>query len=127
VTSQSRRVILCVDDDPDALETRKSILTNAGYDVLAVPDAQHALQAFNSENIQLVVIDYFLPGITGTEVAAEMKRVRPNLPIVLVSGITENPQGLEHVDLFVTRLEYPTLFLAEIAAVLASSATPRVA
>jgi len=56
-----------------------------------------------------------------------MKRVRPNLPIVLVSGITENPQGLEHVDLFVTRLEYPTLFLAEIAAVLASSATPRVA
>ena len=119
--SENRPVILCVDDEPLALEGRKQILLSAGYDVFTAADAQQALEIFNSEHVELVVIDYFLPGITGTQVAAIMKRARPQLPVVLVSGITENPEGLEHVDLFVTKLEYPALFLAEVAALLASA------
>lgn len=114
-------VILCIDDQHAALDLRKALLERAGYTVIPARDGKEGLDLFRSNPVDLVVVDYFLPGSTGTQVAAQMKRVRPQVPIVLVSGITESPKGLEHVDLFVTKPELPALFLAEVAALLVTA------
>jgi len=112
---------LCIEDQPAALEVRTALLERAGYKVIPASDGNEGLSLFRSNPIDLVVVDYFLPGLTGTQIAAQMKRLRPDVPIVLVSGITESPDGLENVDLFVTKLELPALFLAEVAALIATA------
>ena len=121
MANERSSVILCIEDQPAALELRKALLERAGYTVIPATDGTEGLGLFRAKPIDLVVVDYFLPGLTGTQVAAQMKRLKPDVPIVLVSGITESPEGLENVDLFVTKLELPALFLAEVAALLATA------
>ena len=121
MANEHTSVILCIEDQPAALEVRTALLERAGYKVIPASDGNEGLSLFRSNPIDLVVVDYFLPGLTGTQIAAPMKRLRPDVPIVLVSGITESPDGLENVDLFVTKLELPALFLAEVAALIATA------
>jgi CheY-like chemotaxis protein len=121
MANERSSVILCIEDQPAALELRKALLERAGYTVIPATDGAEGLGLFRAKPIDLVVVDYFLPGLTGTQVAAQMKRLKHDVPIVLVSGITESPEGLENVDLFVTKLELPALFLAEVAALLATA------
>jgi hypothetical protein len=49
----------------------------------------------------MVISDHLLQGKTGTELAAEMKRLKPGITIVIVSGLVEEPEGMEHADLFI--------------------------
>ena len=96
-------VILCVDDEVAALALRSLVLTSAGYEVLTAADGAAALELFRCIQIDLVITDYRLPGLTGAQMAAEMKRLKPNVPIVLFSGLVEAPPGSEHVDLVITK------------------------
>ena len=66
-------VILCVDDDVAALALRCLVLSSVGYEVLTAADGAAALELFRSIRVDLVITDYWLPGLTGTQVAAEMK------------------------------------------------------
>ncbi len=97
------RVILCVDDQAAALALRCMVLSSAGYKVLTASDGAAALELFRCNQVDLVVTDYCLPGITGAQVAAEMKRLKPEIPVVLFSGLVEAPPGTEHADLVITK------------------------
>lgn len=97
------RVILCVDDQAAALALRCMVLSSAGYKVLTASDGAAALELFRCNQVDLVVTDYCLPGITGAQVAAEMKRLKPEIPVVLFSGLVEAPLGTEHADLVITK------------------------
>jgi CheY-like chemotaxis protein len=97
------RVILCLDDDVAALALRCLVLSSAGYEVLTAADGTAALELFRRIPIDLVITDYWLPGLTGTEVAAEMKQLKPAIPIVLFSGLVEAPPGSGHTDLVITK------------------------
>lgn len=96
-------VILCVDDDVAALALRCLVLSSAGYEVLTAADGAAALELFRCIRGDLVITDYWLPGLTGTQVAAEMKRLKPAIPIVLFSGFVEAPLGSDHADLVITK------------------------
>jgi CheY-like chemotaxis protein len=96
-------VILCVDDEVAALALRSLVLTSAGYEVLTAADGVAALELFRCIEVDLVITDYWLPGISGAQMAAEMKRLKPAVPIVLFSGLVEAPPGNEHVDLIITK------------------------
>ena len=96
-------VILCVDDDVAALALRCLVLSSAGYEVLTAADGAAALELFRCIRGDLVITDYWLPGLTGTQVAAEMKRLKPVIPIVLFSGLVEAPLGSDHADLVITK------------------------
>jgi len=108
------RVILCVDDDAAALALRCAVLSSAGYEVLPAADGAAALELFRRIQVDLVITDYCLPGLTGMQVAAEMKRLKPAIPIVLFSGLVEAPLGSNHADLVITKGMPVVEFLREV-------------
>jgi CheY-like chemotaxis protein len=111
-------VILCVDDEASALALRCLVLSTAGYEVLTAVDGAAALELFGCIHVDLVITDHWLPGLTGTQVAAEMKRLRPAIPIVLFSGLVDVPLGSEHADLVITKGMPAVEFLREVGKLL---------
>jgi len=108
-------MVLCIDDEPMVLATRKLVLQAAGYDVVTAPGGREGLELFASNTIDVVVLDYQMPGLTGDEVAAEMKRLNPDIPIVMLSAFVSLPHAaLETVDAFVTKGEHPTVLLDKL-------------
>ena len=93
-------VVLCVDDVEEILRFYRNLLGNYGYEVMVATDGIEALDLFQSvgEHIDAVILDYQMPGISGLELAALLKGIDPDLPVVMVSG--HNPQ-LEEMAPFV--------------------------
>ena len=112
------RVILCVDDDPTGLTARRLLLSIAGYNVLAASNGVIALRLFSCNPVDLVITDHVLPDLTGAELVSKMKRLRPEVPVVLFTGLVEPPPGFEQADLLLTKGITPPEFLAEIARLL---------
>jgi CheY-like chemotaxis protein len=115
--SSKALTILCVDDLADGLAIRKTLLEKAGYIVVSALSGEQALKIFKSQRVDVVVSDHLLGDVTGTEVARLMKLARPEVPIVLLSGVIEPPPGTEHTDKFVDKTEGPEKLLEAIAAV----------
>ncbi len=117
--AQKRPTILCIDDQISALKIRSLLLQRAGYEVIACPSPAEALKIFKSEEVDLVVSDHFLPGMSGAQLVAEVKRLKPHVPVVLFSGMLEEPEGGIHADLFLTKGAYsPQHLLDSIARLL---------
>lgn len=118
-----RALILCIDDTAVALRVRKLVLTDAGFDVLTASSGEAGLELFQKNPIDLVVTDYFLTDKTGTESAKEMKALKPEVPILMVSASSEEPVGVEYVDEFLSKGEAPEVLLSTIARLLRQRAT----
>ena len=69
------------------------------------PGEQRKVYWARRSSSNAVLLDYEMPGISGHVVAAEIKRVRPELPVVLLSGTEVPTQALALVDAFVPKLE----------------------
>ncbi len=106
-----RPLILCIDDDDVALRVRKLLLGTAGYDVLTASSGEVGLEIFRQNPVDLVLADHFLSDKVGTEIAKEMKQMKPQVPILIVSGTAEEPSGLEFVDGFLPKSETPSVLL----------------
>ncbi len=111
--------ILCLDDEPVGLEIRAMVLRFTGYTVFAASSAEDALQILADHHIDLVISDYLLQGTTGTGVAASMKEIRPDIPVLILSGLIDLPEGIESADYFLSKCEPPPVFLATVANLLA--------
>ncbi len=117
--ASGRPLILCIDDAEISLRVRKLLLTNAGYEVLTAPSGEEGLEIFRQQPIELVIADHFLTDKTGTEIASEMKQLKPQVPILIVSAASEEPPGLEFTDSFLSKAEGPEALLDAIARLLA--------
>lgn len=115
-------LILAVDDEKSGLYFRKLILEHAGHSVLSATNVEEAMQLFRSNAIELVITDHLLGRKTGAEMAGEMKRLKPNVPIVLLSGTTTNPE-LDGADAFLSKTEGPEDLLAVVNNLLHSKST----
>jgi PAS domain S-box-containing protein len=80
---------LCVDDEETSLYFRRLVLEQHGYRVLTARTAQRALEVFLQQDVDLVISDLQLGRDTGDTLSAQMKRLRPNVPVLLLSEITE--------------------------------------
>jgi two-component system, chemotaxis family, chemotaxis protein CheY len=84
--------ILLVDDDPDIRSLTKTFLEHEGYRVFSSGDAERAAQIFSSvprvdvPRIDLLITDLYLPGRSGMELAVELKGLRSELPVLMISG-----------------------------------------
>jgi PAS domain S-box-containing protein len=80
--------ILIVDDEGTLLAVTTEALKRLGYEPLGVPDAERALAEFERapDRFDVVVTDEVMPGMSGTGLAAALRRLRPGLPVILVSG-----------------------------------------
>jgi two-component system phosphate regulon response regulator PhoB len=116
--------ILVVEDEPAILELLKVNLVDAGYEVVAAPDAEAAKAALRRELPDLVLLDWMLPGQSGLALARELRadpRTR-ELPVIMVSARGDEADrvaGLEAwVDDYVTKPFSPRELKARIKAVL---------
>ena len=107
-----------MDDDPIGLTARRLLLSMAGHVVLTATSGAIALRLFTCNNVDLVITDPQLPDLTGAQVVSEMKRLKPGVPVVLLTGLVEPPPGFEHADLLLSKGMTPPEFLAEIAKLL---------
>ena len=117
-SSAEHPLILCIDDAEIALRVRKLLLTSAGYSVLTASSGEEGLEVFKQSPIELVIADHFLTDKTGAEIAKEMKEAKPQVPILIVSAASEEPEGLEFVDGFLSKGEGPDILLESIARLL---------
>ncbi len=107
-----------MDDEAGVLYSRQKLLQSAGYDVLSASDGEQALDFFASAPVDLVVLDYSMPGINGEQVARKIKADRPDLPIILVSGLDIEMETLSYVDSYFTKGEGPGALLEKISQLL---------
>lgn len=84
--------VLIVDGDPDILEMEEQILSSCGYRPVSANTGIEARQMFqqNPEQFDIVVTESVLPGITGIELSKEILAIRPNVPIIVCTGYSED-------------------------------------
>jgi PAS domain S-box-containing protein len=83
--------ILVVDDEPVVRRMAVQALERFGYTVLAAEDGARGLEVFQREaaTIRCVLLDLTMPVMSGEETLAQMKRLRPEVPVILSSGFNE--------------------------------------
>lgn len=87
--------ILLVDDHASARRSMQCLLRGAGYRIIEASSAQQAIQLFaeQANTPDLMIADFMMPGMSGPELAAALRRQKPDLKILLVSGYEEASVG----------------------------------
>jgi DNA-binding response OmpR family regulator len=80
------RTILIADDDLDLRDLVLAILSEPGYTVLTASDGYEALRVLVERSVDLLITDIKMPGISGFELARQVKLMRPNLHVIYLSG-----------------------------------------
>jgi CheY-like chemotaxis protein/two-component sensor histidine kinase len=84
--------ILLVDDDPLVSMNTTELLMDLGHSVVEAPSASRALEVLEStDEFGVVITDYAMPNMNGLDLAIEIRRIRPDLPIVLATGYADLP------------------------------------
>jgi PAS domain S-box-containing protein len=83
--------ILVVDDDPCVRAVTTRMIEAAGFDVLQAVDGRHGVEVFaqKQHDIRAVLLDMAMPNLNGREAFEEMRRIRPDVKVLLISGFSE--------------------------------------
>lgn len=108
-----KATILCIDDHWNGLIGRRMLLESSGYQVLQASDGDEGMKLFLSHAVDAVVVDYQMPGMNGSQVAAKMKRVNSRVPIMLLSAYGPLPKNkLRSVDTFLSKSQPPNVMIS---------------
>jgi len=96
--------ILCVDDDPRINELNQVVLARSGYDVATAESPSDALNRLRTESFDLVITDLFPQSPQDSAFVANLRRLDPEMPVILVTG-NHNPPAeiLRQADAFVAK------------------------
>jgi len=88
---EGARRILVVDDDKDARTIASEVVSILGFEVVQAADGESALKTLCSEPIDIVILDYMLPGLSGPEVCQQLKAdsVGALTPVIMVTARTD--------------------------------------
>ena len=86
MAASSKGRILCTEDDPDSLELMLFVLQNAGYEVVCSSDPKLALKLALSEPFDLLIMDNWMPELSGVDLAKQIREFNQTVPILLYSG-----------------------------------------
>jgi DNA-binding response OmpR family regulator len=111
--------ILLIDDNAVQAATRQTILRRAGYFVIAALNPVRAIEQFQANDfpteIKLVITDHLMPGMTGAEFVRELRKLRPELPVLVISGLEEAEDQYAGLDvLFRMKPLLPDHLLASV-------------
>jgi CheY-like chemotaxis protein len=101
-----RKIIVCVEDNEQALSVRKFLLETRGYRVIGFANAADALeylQGATPGSIDLLLSDLILPQMDGNELVRRAKQLHPCLPALLVSGTVTNFDRAGAADAFLPK------------------------
>ena len=94
--------ILVVDDDVLIRQQIGRLYTHNGYTVLSAETAEQALNYLETEDIDLVVSDIQLPGLSGVELTERMQRLHPDIPVIVITGHADIDTAVEVLKLGAT-------------------------
>jgi len=98
--------ILCIDDEEPALLLRRRILEKAGYRVFTALTGKEGIEIFRFRPIDAVILDYWMADMDGLDVAAQLKKLNPKTPVIMLSGYTSIlDEGMGRVDLWLRKGE----------------------
>lgn len=110
--SKGTATVLCIDDEQTALQLRQTVLESAGYRVLTAKSGALGIQVFKSEPIHAVVLDYWMADMNGMQVAREIRRLNPAVPIIILSAYGELlDESLGIADIWIRKGEEDPQFL----------------
>jgi len=92
--------ILIADDDPQALNVLEQIMLGQGYEVLTAGEGNAAREKIFSAKPDLVILDNYMPGLSGNEICRQVK-TNPStrfIPVVMLTGFTETPDKIEAIE-----------------------------
>jgi len=115
--------VLLLDDNAIQAATRQTILRRAGYYVIAALNPQRALEQLQDNqfpsDISAVITDHIMPGMTGSEFVRELRRFRPHLPVIVISGLEDAEPEYDGMDVrFLLKPLPPDMLLANLHTVL---------
>jgi CheY-like chemotaxis protein len=114
--------ILCIDDDLETLKLRQLLLQSFGYNVVTASSGAEGLRFLSGNpGIDLVLLDYLIPGMNGDVIAERLRALYPKVPVIIVSAVAQLPNGLlRKVDGYVQKGQEPEVLLGRIAMILMS-------
>lgn len=78
--------ILIIDDDPSVCEILSRLLKSEGHDVQSVTDAQEGVNRINDQDIDLAIVDIFMPQKSGLEIIQEVGRSKPSVKLLAMTA-----------------------------------------
>ena len=87
--SSSRPILLIVDDEVRILAALRRALRKEGYRIITAESTGRALELLAEHPVDLVLSDHKMPGMSGVELLAEARRLRPMAACILITGWTE--------------------------------------
>ncbi|HBO41924.1 MAG: hypothetical protein A2087_01715 [Spirochaetes bacterium GWD1_61_31] len=82
----SGRTLLLVDDNQEYLEATRAVLARQGHEVLTATDGRQALEQLGRYHVELILLDYSMPGMDGVELVGEIRKLAPHVHIILQTG-----------------------------------------
>ena len=82
--------ILVVDDEPQVFEAIGMLLSFDGHEVVSANGGKEALALFARHKFDLVITDYTMPGMTGDDLALELKTRLPGQPVIMITAFAED-------------------------------------
>jgi CheY-like chemotaxis protein len=98
-STHRRRRILLVDDEPLLVRLGEVFLDRLGYDVVSSTCPIKALEMFQDGNLDALITDLTMPGMSGIELASAIKKLDPNFPAILATAFHKKLEGKEPADL----------------------------
>ncbi|MGB9233780.1 MAG: response regulator [Terriglobales bacterium] len=112
----SGKMLLCIDDSRAILEYEKTLFETSGYIVITAESPQQGLKLARMTSFDAVLLDYQMPGMNGHQLAMEIRRLRPDTPIIMFSGSELIPEEtLELVDAALPKTEEINELLSTVA------------
>lgn len=107
-------MLLCIDDSPAILEYEKRMLEQSGFVVVTAASASRGLRLAAAFSFDAVLLDYHMPEMDGHRLAHEIRRLRPETPVVMVTGSEIPEETRRLVDAVVPKTEAPRELLPTV-------------
>lgn len=110
--------VLLIDDEQPGLRLRRLVLEDSGFKVLSTSEIDEAMSMFQKHDVDVVVTDHLLGRLTAAGLALTMKRLKPHVPIVSLSGTTNVEEALKYADHFIGKAEGPEALISTLDEIL---------
>lgn len=120
--------ILVIEDDARIVKALQRLFTAEGYEVKSAGDGKQGQESLDSSMPEAVVLDLMLPGMSGREICRSIKSQKPDLPVIILSAISEVADKVLLLELgaddYVTKPFSPRELLARVQAAIRRSKRP---
>jgi DNA-binding response OmpR family regulator len=107
--------VLCVESDLEYMDALRSMMEGAGYQVMAAATGSQAIALLSGHQVHGVLLEYDLPDANGNTVRMEMKRMKPDVPVLLFSRIgSQTPFLLRFFDAYLRNADKPEAVFEEL-------------